>query len=119
MHDFNVRQFLSYIQADGYNQLTVATAFFKINDPVYVTSVAARLAPPGPSQTAVKTLLSKPFRPGQLFNDLAKAGVKVTMDRMKLLEIVTQYAMQVPAGAYAQNGFWTDHFTYNLDLVWD
>merc|ERR1712086_1112763 len=30
VYDFNVRQFLSYVQADGYNQLIVANAFFHI-----------------------------------------------------------------------------------------
>merc|ERR1719421_212020 len=66
---------------------------------------------------AVTAILKKPFRPGQLFKDFAKAGVKVLMQRDELLELVTKYADHVPAGAYAQNGFWTDHFTYHLDLV--
>merc|ERR1719482_2615622 len=70
MHDFNVRQFLSYVQHDGYSQLTVATAFFKIFDKADVASVASKLAPSGGGmQEKVKELLGKPFRPGQLFTD--------------------------------------------------
>ena len=115
--DFNVRQFLTYVQADGYNQLTVANAFYKIYDAWRVHDVAAQITPPGPSQTALITLLSKGFRPGQLFNDIAKNGIKIAANREDVLNLVTRYAAQVPAGAYAQNGFWTDHFTYNLDLV--
>uniref|UniRef100_A0A7S0PZ02 Cellobiose phosphorylase n=1 Tax=Coccolithus braarudii TaxID=221442 RepID=A0A7S0PZ02_9EUKA len=119
MGDFNVRQFLSFVQADGYNQLTVATAFFKIFDTWRIDQVVAQITPPGSNQQKAKELLSQPFRPGQLFHDLAAAGIKVYMEKMRLLELVTQYADQVPAGQFpaSQNGFWTDHFAYYLDLV--
>ena len=119
VHDFNVRQFLSYVQADGYNSLTVATALFKIQDPSHVAAVAAELAPAGASRDALQRLLASPFRPGQLFNDLRAGGIKLTTGREEVLERVTRDAEQVPAGDYpkTQNGFWTDHFTYHLDLV--
>ena len=42
------------------------------------------------------------------------------MDKEKLLELVVKDAEMVAAGQYPplqQNGFWTDHFTYHLDLV--
>jgi len=117
VHDFNVRQFFSYIQHDGYNQLTVATAFFKIRDESKVDAIAAQIAPPGSTRKTVKTLLMAPFRPGQLFADLAKKKITIEMDKEKLLELVTAPAEQVPAGAFSQNGFWTDHFTYSLDLI--
>jgi len=114
-HDFNVRQFLSYVQADGYSQLTVATALFKIRSAAKVEAITATLGG-GP---ALKKILAAPFRPGQLFNDLATAGIDVSMPRDEMLELVTRDAEQVPAGQYplTQNGFWTDHFTYHLDLV--
>ena len=117
VHDFNVRQFLSYVQADGYNQLTVATAFFHIAEQGTVKAVASRLAPAGAAQDALVSILSKPFRPGQLFTELSTNGIKLAMGREALLNLVTKYAKQVPAGKYEQNGFWTDHFTYHLDLV--
>mmetsp|Transcript_56284 Transcript_56284/g.93077 ORF Transcript_56284/g.93077 Transcript_56284/m.93077 type:complete len:1196 (-) Transcript_56284:326-3913(-) len=119
MYDFNVRQFLSYVQADGYNQLTVATSFFKIHDAWRIHDVAAQLAPPGPHQAKIRELLSAPFRPGQLFQDLKKNGIKPRIKPEQLLTLATQSAEQVPAGSYAQNGFWTDHFTYHLDLVYN
>ncbi|KAL3927844.1 MAG: hypothetical protein SGPRY_002646 [Prymnesium sp.] len=119
VHDFNVRQFLSFVQADGYNQLTVATAFFKIREMWHVHEVASALVAPGPVQDKIKTMLLAPFRPGQFFSDLMKANIHIPMAREELIKVITKYAEQVPAGAYAQNGFWTDHFTYTLDLVWN
>jgi hypothetical protein len=119
VHDFNVRQFLTYVQADGYNQLTVATAFFKIKDQAEVLTVASRLVAPGPGYDLVSGILSKPFRPGQLFNELKASGIELMLPREELLDLVTAAAEQVPAGSYAhgQGGFWTDHWTYNLDLL--
>jgi hypothetical protein len=107
------------VQADGYNQLTVANAFFKITDAYRVTQIVSQLVPPGPNAVLLSAMLSKPFRPGQLFKNITLAGIKISADRELVLNLVTKYAEQVPAGQYAQNGFWTDHFTYNLDLVWD
>jgi hypothetical protein len=117
MRDFNVRQFLSYVQADGYNQLMVHTAFFIIRDWWRIEHLVAQLAPPGEDRQELKELLSKPFRPGQLFVDLQKTGIVLPMQRDMLLDMVTRYAEQVPAGAYSQNGFWVDHWTYQLDLL--
>lgn len=119
VHDFNVRQFLSYVQADGYNQLTVATAFFKIRDQWLVKSVASRLVAPGPGYDAIADILAKPFRPGQLFAEIKAAGASLMLPREELLNLVTAVAEQVPAGQYAkgQGGFWTDHWTYTRDLL--
>jgi hypothetical protein len=119
VYDFNIRQFLTYVQADGYNQMTVANAFFKIYDQYRVTEIVSQIVPPGPSQEVLTKLLSGPFRPGQLFKNITDRGIKIAADREHVLNLVTKYASQVPAGQYAQNGFWTDHFSYHLDLVWD
>ena len=116
VYDYNIRQFLSYVQADGYNQLTVANAFFKITDAYRVTQIVSQLVPPGPNAVLLSAMLSKPFRPGQLFKNITLAGIKISADRELVLNLVTKYAEQVPAGQYAQNGFWTDHFTYHMDL---
>lgn len=68
---------------------------------------------------AAKRVLGAPFRPGQLFTDLRNFGVEIAMEKEPLLELATKDAEQVTAGQYPtiQNGFWTDHFTYHLDLV--
>lgn len=126
--DFNARMFLSFCQADGYNPLTVATTNFKVPSEKLTTLIASlELVEPdsnslihgGMGQTAAKvsSILSKPFRVGQLFADLKTAKVVSTLDRATFLDKVATAAIQVPAAQYAQNGFWADHWTYTLDLV--
>jgi hypothetical protein len=68
---------------------------------------------------AVKSSLMKPFRPGQFFLEMKNAGVKFGIHRENILSKITAVAQQSFAAQFAQNGFWTDHWTYTLDLFSD
>jgi hypothetical protein len=119
--DFNVRNFLALVQADGYNPLTVATSNFIIFDQGLANSVVNDLGILDPDQrAAMLALVTVSFRPGQLFASMASAGIAYTVSKENLLKAVMTAATQVFAGQYAypsQNGFWADHWTYTLDLV--
>ena len=61
--DFNIRMFLSFVQADGYNPLTVATTNFKVPKESVATLVAGfNLLEDKAS--ALTAILNKPFRIG-------------------------------------------------------
>jgi hypothetical protein len=117
--DFNVRQFLSFIQADGYNPLTVATANFNVpqekieNLTSHVCCIADDRRP------TLGDALRNPFRVGDLFAFLASAGVtfESTAHKEKFINEIVAEADQTAAGLFAQNAFWADHWTYILDLV--
>jgi hypothetical protein len=100
--DFNVRLFLSFVQADAYNPLTVASTNFKIPadklDDLILSIGIIDSDGNGRPISAVKSLLSKAFRPGQLFKDLAAAGVHYSIDRTELLNKLLTTAVQVTAG---------------------
>ena len=123
VRDFNVRTFLSFVQSDGYNPLTVATSLFsmpKADAHSFVEGLGAEAEP----AKALKKILAAPFRPGDLFDSMKKAsctlehlGVDASMTKQEFLNAVAKIATQVPAGAYNQNGFWADHWTYTQDLV--
>lgn len=97
----------------------MATAFFHIKDKNTVRALVARLAPPGPMATALQEILNNPFRPGDLFKKIKSEQIDIMMPREQLLDLVVAQAEQVPAGSFPgdQNGFWLDHWTYDLDLV--
>mmetsp|Transcript_3019 Transcript_3019/g.4694 ORF Transcript_3019/g.4694 Transcript_3019/m.4694 type:complete len:1200 (-) Transcript_3019:317-3916(-) len=123
--DFNVRMFLSFVQYDGYNPLTVASTLFTVPSdaiPSLVESLAVvENSSSGDSANsaveAVKLSLSQPFRPGQFFADMQKAGIQFGIDRKDVLDKIVAATKQEFAAMFAQNGFWTDHWTYTLDLV--
>lgn len=119
--DFNVRMFLSFVQADGYNPLTVASTNFKIpEDAVHSLVKSLDIAKKDkPAIQAVTDILSKPFRPGQFFQDCAKAGVSFGIAREDVLNKIIAASQQEFAALFNQNAFWADHWTYTLDLVHD
>lgn len=119
--DFNIRMFLSFVQADAYNPLTVATTNFKIpasKIELLVPSLHVKEDYPGRSNSAlVASLLRRPFRIGQLFNDFKTYSLTFDIEKSKVVDIIVSHANQEVAAQYAQNGFWADHWTYTLDLV--
>jgi hypothetical protein len=68
--DFNVRTFLSLVQADGYNPLNVATSQFLIRDQDDVAKIV--VAATGYDSADLTGLLKRPFRPGDLFQNIEK-----------------------------------------------
>ncbi len=121
--DFNIRTFLSLIQADGYNPLTVATAQFVIsNDNVDV--LVANMHKQGiigvgneSDIEIMKGLLSKPFRPGDLFQAMQMKNITLAINKMVFVNMVAAKSIQVPQANMTEMGNWADHWTYTLDLI--
>lgn len=118
--DFNIRNFLSFVQGDGFNPLTVASTNFR----VYAEKLDALLDSLAISddqnlglRAKAKEIFEKPYRPGQLFQDMKTSGVEFGIDKDEALDKIVTVSEQVFAAQYAQNGYWTDHWTYTLDLV--
>lgn len=114
---FNIEMFLSFVQADGYNPLTVATPLFRVPPEKISTVVAAFNIPDGRQADALSKILTKPFRIGQLFRDIKVAGIAFNSDKQAMVNLIADVCDQSFAGQFAQNGFWADHWTYTLDLV--
>ena len=120
--DFNLRQFLTYKQADGYNPLTVATAFFSLGDDsaeldAKAVALADECAADEASAEKLVEIFKRPFRPGQLFDDARDAKVELKLEPADFLDTACAAAEQVFAANYTHEGFWADHWTYDLDQI--
>ena len=114
---FNVKMFLSYIQADGYEPLTVEAVVYMISDPNDAAQVAAlTTADTNSSDTLTNILNGGPFRPGQLFNLIDELDVKLSVDKENFLNQVVAVAENIPMAVYG-SGYWADHWEYYLDLI--
>lgn len=113
--DFNVRMFLSFVQADAYNPLTVASTNFKVPGDKVKALVQSLGVKSG--EKALTDILGKSFRPGQLFGDMMNKGVVISGDKDTFLNKVVAESKQVAAAQYNQNAYWADHWTYTLDMV--
>ena len=57
------------------------------------------------------------LRPGTLFKRLKAKGVELAVSKDELVDLVVGAGEEVPSAAYAQDGFWADHWTYDLDQL--
>ncbi len=109
--DFNVRAFLSLIQADGFNPLVVLGSRFTL-EPEQRAAVQARLGLPEP----VMDLLAKPFTPGHILRVLQDRGIHLPLPPQDFVAQLLANAEQHFSADFGE-GYWSDHWTYNLDLI--
>lgn len=113
---FNIKMFYSLIQADGYNPLSVQGTSFEVLPEhaaqlkEWVDSAAAD------HQAELAALCLGKFTPGQLINYIADHQVQLKADEQEFLSGVLALSRQNIEAAFGE-GFWSDHWTYNLDLV--
>ncbi len=111
VEDTNIRSFMSLIQADGYNPLVVKGSKFWVppeNRAAILGLVVQtdRLAP----------FLEKPFTPGGLLRWIEENGIDPHTPNFEFLQQVLHEAEQYFDADFGE-GYWTDHWTYNLDLI--
>ena len=109
---FNVRHFFSLIQADGYNPLQVKGCVFTLQ-PGALEGLLA-LAPA--LREPLAKLLAKPYTPGQLMTLLRGAPDKLSADPEAILQAVLSHSSQSFEAEFGE-GYWSDHWTYLMDLV--
>jgi hypothetical protein len=109
--DFNVLAFLGLIQADGYNPLAVEGSRFTLRTE-YRSSVLALVEEPD----KLAPLLAQPFTPGKLLRAIADEEIGLKADPELLVAKILTHAEPHFQAAFGE-GYWIDHWTYNLDLI--
>jgi hypothetical protein len=116
VRESNVEHFYNLIQLDGFNPLVVKTTTFSVRKRADLHRVL-RQSLPGKSVAAVEQfVLHSRFTPGQLMSFLAdhKIALRSHADTFigKLLACCEKH-QETDEG----HGYWSDHWTYNLDLL--
>lgn len=114
--DLNVRQFYNLVQMDGYNPLEIRPNTFVIPEgrKAQAGEILARYLPG--QEGVLESLLRAPFTPGQITNAIAAHGLTVQGDEEKLVEALLTLADQRQEAGFGE-GYWCDHWDYDLDLV--
>lgn len=109
----NIHLFYSLIQLDGYNPLGIEKLTYTLSDDkaaIVTEKLDKELA------CKVKELVTKPFTPGSLYmlldEHLSDDEAEVVFDN------IIDFSMATVNGNF-QEGYWCDHWTYNLDLIED
>ena len=116
--DFNVRAFMSLIQADGYNPLVIQGSTFTLaaDRRAAVLSIAQAAVPGGDPDSRLPVILSQPFTPGKLLKFISDHDIQLTISPEEFLDRIMSVAEQHLEARFGE-GCWIDHWTYNLDLI--
>ncbi len=114
--DANLKIFLNLVQFDGYNPLEVKGLEYTVADRTPVRRWLARQVPRAADRARLTALLDKPFTPGALVMQLEEAGALKNISRDEALRAILAHCREGELGALHE-GFWVDHWHYNLDLI--
>lgn len=114
--DFNVHHFYSLIQMDGYNPLEIRPCTFRLDPGQRKEALELVESHVADSQGKIAGILDAPFTPGQISGAIARYQLKVTGSEEELVNgLISLASQQIEAGF--GEGYWSDHWDYNLDLV--
>lgn len=108
--EYNIKLFYNLIQTDGYNPLAVQKTTYSLN--MKDISWIEKQTP----LDLLKEYLAKSFTPGELLHFLEENKIKLKVDKQDFLEEVIHNAKE-NVNAEFEEGYWSDHWTYNLDFI--
>lgn len=107
----NIRRFYNLIQIDGYNPLSVERVTFALAK----EKREAILEPLTKEQRKeLQQSLSLPFTPGSLYQKLD--DLLTGEERDNYFANILEQSQEESSAVFGE-GYWSDHWTYNLDLV--
>lgn len=114
--DFNIKTFYELIQIDGYNPLEVRPSTFRVMEGCHTAAEQLILTNVKNEQEKLIKLISRNFTPGQISNCIAANRIELVMDEDQLLDALLFLCDQNIEAGFVE-GYWSDHWVYNLDLV--
>lgn len=113
--DANLKTFMNLIQLDGFNPLVVKGCLLHLKRGASARRILSRwLGPKNGAET--ERFLSKPFKLGELYRWLDERRWIQPAGFGRLLgELSAELVLEEKADH--GEGFWVDHWTYNLDLL--
>lgn len=111
--DSSIVNFLNLVQADGNNSLVVKGLSFKVK-PEAVDGIVQEFSS-GDDAQALKAFLKKSFMPGDLLKAITRK-IKIKGKPEQFLGKVLSVSQKHEQADFGE-GYWTDHWTYNLDLI--
>lgn len=113
--DFNVITFLNLLQADGFNPLVVKGASFTVKDSAALRSALNGVVDSDGLEKIAK-LVSGKFTPGEIIHLVEDNSISVSVSGDKLLDMIMPIAVNNSEAEFGE-GYWIDHWHYNLDLL--
>jgi len=115
LKDENLSALFNLIQLDGFNPLTIKGSSFILKDK---DGLKVKLAGACTTEITDKIILflNKSFSPGELIHFIEDHQLKLNLDYDEFLDLVVSSSLKINEAEHGE-GFWTDHWHYNLDLL--
>ncbi|MFH0918499.1 MAG: cellobiose phosphorylase [Candidatus Omnitrophota bacterium] len=115
IQDENIVFFMNLIQADGFNPLVVKPDSFLLKNNLDLAKLLGGMLKESDIDK-LSGFLKKPFSPGELFFFIEKNNIAIKNTYDAFLDIILSATEKIQEAEHGE-GFWTDHWTYNLDLI--
>ena len=113
--DSNINTFFNLTQLDGFNPLVVFGDRFSIKSGVKSAVLYPLFAKEDDAENVFRFLKQK-FAPGALFMYLEENDIKLKVSQDKFFSAVMSHCERRENAEHG-DGFWVDHWIYNLDLL--
>lgn len=114
--DENLVYFFNLIQTDGFNPLVVkGTRFMFKSEAAALGFVKPRINPPALAEK-LAARLTKPFTPGNVALFIEEHDIKLDGSLENFMNELLSQVVKIQDAEHGE-GFWVDHWTYNLDLL--
>jgi hypothetical protein len=113
--DENIITFLNLVQTDGFNPLVIKGLSFTLKNEEDFKLALNDLVEEKDT-AALASFLDKPFTPGDAILFIKENRIKMKASFDEFLDLLLSHS-QANQEAEHGEGFWTDHWTYNLDLL--
>ena len=113
--DYNIKLFMSLIQADGYNPLVVKGSSFELEEKTTLDWLQGLFEHSSDYEYILKKL-QRAFTPGDLLQTIVDRKMSLTTSLPEFLKTILTRSKQSVEAEFGE-GYWMDHWTYNLDLI--
>lgn len=110
---FNVKMFMNLLQLDGYNPLGVQGTTFTIEASA-LDKLMEKYVLEG--QEKLRAVLSGKFTPGNVSMKILLEKIRLGIGEDAFMDRLLEEAEQHIEAVYGE-GYWSDHWTYNFDLI--
>jgi hypothetical protein len=117
LSDKNIQFFMNLIQLDGFNPLKVMGVRFVLQDKdTFFAAVKENIAGADASFfDQLSDLIQKPLTIGGLFNFFEERASAIK-NKEQLLNVFIASSEEITVAEHGE-GYWTDHWHYNMDLI--
>ncbi|SDC24037.1 hypothetical protein SAMN05421734_105195 [Pelagirhabdus alkalitolerans] len=113
IEDYNIKQFINLIQLDGHNPLAIKAVIYQLNNEAFPFESYGFTKD---EATLFKQQIAEGYTPGSALKFIKDKNVKLNVDFEAFLTDLLAVSEEVLEASHGE-GFWIDHWTYNLDLI--